>query len=90
MPKTLCEIEAHAAQLENSDYYGAATERPVASIQALRQAAIAAAEAQVAVAAAVSQARTDGHSWETIGGLLGTSGENARQRFGRAKAPSVS
>ena len=32
---------------------------------------------------AVSVARADGHSWAAIGTMVGTSGEAARQRYGR-------
>ncbi len=37
------------------------------------------------LAAAVSVARAEGHSWAAIGAMLGTSGEAARQRYGRAE-----
>jgi len=30
----------------------------------------------------VSQARHEGYSWRSIGSLIGTSGEAARQRYG--------
>ena len=36
------------------------------------------------LAAAVSVARAEGHSWAAIGAMLGTSGEAARQRYGKA------
>jgi hypothetical protein len=32
---------------------------------------------------AVADARTQGHSWAAIGAMVGTSGEAARQRYGR-------
>jgi hypothetical protein len=31
---------------------------------------------------AVAVARAEGHSWATIGAMLGTTGEAARQRYG--------
>jgi hypothetical protein len=34
------------------------------------------------LADAVSVARAEGHSWASIGAMLGTSGEAARQRYG--------
>ena len=37
------------------------------------------------LSAAVSVARAEGHSWAAIGAMLGTSGEAARQRYGRAE-----
>ena len=33
---------------------------------------------------AVVEARHDGHSWASIGAMVGTSGEAARQRYGQA------
>ena len=56
----------------------------VKDARALRD--IAAASARVArserdLAAAVSAARAEGHTWAAIGAMLGTSGEAARQRY---------
>ncbi len=39
------------------------------------------AAAERRLADAVATARADGHSWATIGTMLGTSGEAARQRY---------
>jgi hypothetical protein len=50
---------------------------------ALRDAVTARAAAEVAIRDAVIAARAYGVSWETIGVLLGTSGEAVRQRYGQ-------
>lgn len=39
-------------------------------------------KAERSIAAAVTDARAHGFSWATIGTMLGTSGEAARQRYG--------
>lgn len=52
------------------------------SLAAVHRAALSRAKAEEALSKAVAQARTDGHSWATIGDMLGTSGEAARQRYG--------
>lgn len=43
------------------------------------------ADAERKLARAVAEARRDGHSWAAIGAMLGTSGEAARQRYGRSE-----
>ena len=42
------------------------------------------AEAERRLVLAVAKAREDGHSWNLIGTMIGTSGEAARQRYGHA------
>lgn len=42
------------------------------------------ARAEKLLADRIADARTAGHSWASIGAMLGTSGEAARQRYGRA------
>lgn len=59
-----------------------ADERDPRTYMALREAAMARAEAERSIAAAVTDARAHGYSWATIGAMLGTSGEAARQRYG--------
>ena len=39
------------------------------------------ADAEKQLAGAVDVARAEGHSWATIGAMVGTSGEAARQRY---------
>jgi hypothetical protein len=41
------------------------------------------ADAERRLAEAVEVARDDGHSWSSIGAMVGTSGEAARQRYGQ-------
>lgn len=45
--------------------------------------AMARAQAEAIILQAVTEARTQGYSWATIGAALGTSGEAARQRYAR-------
>ena len=42
-------------------------------------------DAERAIKEAVEQARTRGYSWAFIGEIIGTSGEAARQRYGRRR-----
>ncbi|MDR7303381.1 hypothetical protein [Haloactinomyces albus] len=55
-------------------------------LEQLRSAVADRAAAEAALAAAVTTARQTGYSWATIGTLLGTSGEAARQRYTDAAA----
>jgi hypothetical protein len=52
---------------------------------ALRRAALARADAERSVQQAVTQARASGYSWRSIGAVIGTSGEAARQRYGATR-----
>lgn len=54
-----------------------------AALRALRAAFVDRASAERRLADAVSVARAEGHSWAAIGAMVGTSGEAARQRYGR-------
>lgn len=89
MPRTINEILAHAdelaARFENHEP-DIGQVGDAAALRALRAAVLARAEADRTVAAAVADAREAGHSWSTVGAMLGTSGEAARQRYG-APAP---
>lgn len=83
MPRTTEEILAHADELGRR--FEEHEPGDVKDARALRD--IAAAFARVAeserdLAAAVSVARAEGHTWAAIGAMLGTSGEAARQRYG--------
>jgi hypothetical protein len=53
------------------------------SLRALRLAFQNRADAERRLAEAVSVARAEGQSWAAIGAMVGTSGEAARQRYGR-------
>ncbi len=86
MPRTVKEILAHsedlAARFENYEPNLDDQRDPVAFAQ-LRDAVTSRAEAEASISEAVDCARAGGYSWAFIGNLLGTSGEAARQRYGR-------
>ncbi len=87
MPRTVNEILAQADDLAaRFEAHEPDPERvtDAAALRAVRLAFLARAAAERRVADAVSVARTDGHSWAAIGAMVGTSGEAARQRYGRA------
>jgi hypothetical protein len=85
MPRTAEEIinqaEELAARFEDHEP-DADNVRDASALRELRHAFLARAEAEQRVAEAVEKARADRHSWASIGAMLGTSGEAARQRFG--------
>ena len=56
-------------------------------LRAVRLAFQARADAERRLADAVLAARAEGHSWATIGAMVGTSGEAARQRYGNVASP---
>jgi hypothetical protein len=86
MPRTVKEILEHsedlAARFESYEP-DARDERDPVAFAKLRDAVTSRAAAEGAVAEAVDSARASGYSWAFIGTLLGTSGEAARQRYGR-------
>ncbi len=87
MPRSLEQILTQADEL--ADYFERHEPhrgefRDAAALRAVRIAALRRARAEADVAEAVEHARADGHSWQSIGALLGTSGEAARQRYGQA------
>lgn len=89
MPRTIDEIisqaEALAARFE--DYQSDADDVLDASaLRELRDAFLARAEAEQRVTQAIAKSRANGHSWASIGAMVGTSGEAARQRYGK-KSP---
>lgn len=51
-------------------------------LERLRQAVVGRGEAERRLLEAVRAAREAGCSWATVGAILGTSGEAARQRYG--------
>jgi hypothetical protein len=87
MPRTIQEILDHAEDLARRfENYDPETQdsRETAALDAVRDAVIARSEAELALAKAVRAAHGAGHSWQSIGVMLGTSGEAARQRYGRS------
>src|SRR3954453_2408260 len=90
MPRSYDEIvrlsEAMAAQLEND------TTEPAISAEesALRAAALRRSIAEGEVGQAVIAARRAGMSWAAVGLAVGTSGEAARQRYGKLTGEPVS
>jgi hypothetical protein len=88
VPRTVQEIISQADNLTNrfekmglSDDNAAL--REARALREVRQAFRDVARAQQVVAERVAVARAEGHSWMAIGMMLGTSGEAARQRYGR-------
>jgi len=57
--------------------------RDAAALRDLRLAFLARAEAERQLADAVATSRGEGHSWASIGAMVGTSGEAARQKYGQ-------
>ncbi len=90
MPRTAREIIAHtdelAARFEDHDPGDDVRDAP--ALRGVRDAELARAAAERQVTDAVAAARADGHSWASIGAMLGTSGEAARQRCGSSIAVS--
>lgn len=91
MPRTAEEILDQADELANrfethepdpGDVHDAAALRNV------RRAFFARAETERQLAEAVTGARAEGHSWASIGAMVGTSGEAARQRYGQTAPKS--
>lgn len=86
MPRTVNEILDQADELAarfEAHEPDPADVTDAAALRVLRLAFQARAEAERRVADAVSVARAEGHSWAAIGAMVGTSGEAARQRYGR-------
>lgn len=89
MPRSVDEILAHADQLAGrfEDYDpqpGDELDRE--AVAALRSAVQERSDAERHVLDAVRGARQAGLSWSAIGALVGTTGEAARQRYGRKVA----
>ncbi|MXZ78179.1 MAG: hypothetical protein F4Z06_07865 [Acidimicrobiia bacterium] len=87
MPRTAQEIIDRANELiarfeEHEPSEGEI--KDAASLRAIRVAFQDRADAERRVEEAVALARDHGHSWASIGAMLGTSGEAARQRHGRS------
>jgi hypothetical protein len=86
MPRSLKEILAQADELQQRFEHHKPDGDEIedaASLRALRQATLKRTRAEAELADAVALARAEGHSWQAIGAMLGTSGEAARQRYGQ-------
>lgn len=86
MPRSVQDILDHADELAQrfEDYEpSSADERDPEVFAELRQAVLSRSDAERTVKDAVAHARESGYSWAFIGSLIGTSGEAARQRYGR-------
>lgn len=86
MPRTMQQIldQADALAARFQSYEPDPTDhRDPAPLTAMREAVATRAAAEVALTDSVAAARAAGYSWATIGTLLGTSGEAARQRYGQ-------
>lgn len=86
MPRTIDEIMSQAEELA-ARFEGHESQvdelRDARALGELRRAFVARAEAEQRVVDAVEKARSEEHSWASIGVMVGTSGEAARQRYGR-------
>lgn len=88
MARTVEEILAHADELakrfETGDLPGETSQvLDGAPLRGVREAFEDVAHAEKRLAERVAVARAAGHSWATIAVMVGTSGEAARQRYGR-------
>lgn len=72
------ELAARFEQIEPDDL------RDATALRTVREAFLARAETERVLRNAVVEARHAGHSWTSIGAMVGTSGEAARQRYGQA------
>lgn len=86
MPRSVEEILQHAEQMaahfEDFDPAGA-TELNPRAVKLLRKAVQQRSDAERHIIDAIKVARDAGLTWSSIGTLIGTSGEAARQRYGR-------
>ena len=86
MPRTVQEILDQAEELATrfeSHEPDADAVHDATQLRHVREAFLARAETEQQLADAVAAARADGHSWASIGAMVGTSGEAARQRYGQ-------
>lgn len=87
MPRTVEEILEDADQLAGRfDAHEPDPEsiRHAVALGDVRHAFLARAETERQLSEAVAAAHDQGHSWASIGAMVGTSGEAARQRYGHA------
>ncbi len=86
MPRSVYEIIEQAEGLaERFESFEPGTKNRARgrALAAVHRAALSRARAEANLLDVVARARDDGHSWTAIGTMLGTSGEAARQRYGR-------
>jgi hypothetical protein len=86
MPRTAQEILDQANELAarfESHEPGDDAGVDASALRAVRVAFKQRADAERHLADTVEAARADGHSWASIGAMVGTSGEAARQRYGQ-------
>jgi hypothetical protein len=84
MPRSVEEILQHADELAaRFEHYepDPGDELDPAAVTALRTAVAERSAAERHLLAAVAQARASHFSWSSIGALVGTTGEAARQRY---------
>ncbi|HEY5223627.1 MAG TPA: hypothetical protein VIJ18_11350 [Microbacteriaceae bacterium] len=85
MPRTIQDILDHADELaKRFEKYEPSTsdERNPQVFAELREAVLSRSVAERTIKDAVEHAREHGYTWASIGSLIGTSGEAARQRYG--------
>lgn len=92
VPRNIADVLAHADELAarfeafDPTVKDAKPARPLAE---LRAAVLARATAERAVLRAVNLARRSGQSWSSIGAMIGTTGEAARQRYRDAETQAM-
>ncbi|HMM82383.1 MAG TPA: hypothetical protein PJ998_04320 [Terrimesophilobacter sp.] len=85
MPRTVQDILDHADELAKrfEDYEPSPSDERNPEVYAeLRDAVLSRSAAERTIKDAVEHAREHGYTWASIGSLIGTSGEAARQRYG--------
>ena len=77
MPRTIDEIISQTEELARFEDHESDVDdiKDARGLRELRQAFLVQAEAEQRVTDAVRRARADGHSWASIGAMVGTSGE---------------
>jgi hypothetical protein len=92
MPRTIQEILDHADELASRfERHEPGEVRDATDLAIVREAVLDRAATERVLMDAVAEARLKGHSWASIGAMVGTSGEAARQRYGnpsRASRPN--
>lgn len=85
MPRSIQDLEAHAERLADrfeSDEWDEIPGKDAAALRGIAAAVQAVAASERAVADAVAEARSAGHSWGPIALMLGTSRQAAQRRYG--------
>lgn len=85
MREILEQADELAARFEQHDPVEDSIE-DAAPLRAVRAAFLARARAELDLAETVRTAREKGCSWASVGAMVGTSGEAARQRYGASSA----